>query len=179
MRLAQKGEKEAYRELLEKVQMLLQSYIKNSMMKMSGQQIDSVDDIVQDTLLGIHLKRSTYDSEQFFLPWMYAIARYKVIDYVRSRKKDAMSTSFEDLENFSSVEHDPTFKNDLKTMLSSLSPKQRLILKLVKLEGLSIQEAAVQTGFSVSDIKVTIHRGMNELQKIVNKEKENQHEKNR
>ena len=170
MKLAQGGDKKAYRELLEKVQTILQAFIKNSFMKMqNNNRLDVVDDVVQDTLLGIHAKRATYDPDQFFLPWMYAIARYKVIDHIR-KQSIRFASSFDELKDtntFYSEEIEPLTTTDLEKILSQLPQKQRNILQLVKIQGFSMQEVALQTGFSISDIKISVHRAMKSLKESV------------
>ncbi len=43
------------------------------------------EDIVQETLLAIHLKRDTRDETQPIEPWLRAIAHYKLVDHLRRR----------------------------------------------------------------------------------------------
>jgi RNA polymerase sigma-70 factor (ECF subfamily) len=115
------------------------------------------------------VKRHTYDPEQFFLPWMYAIARYKMIDYIRKNKAFSSALNIEEeLEHIESMASlDLSTEVDLERLLDVLSEKQRSVLKLVKLDGLSLEEAAAKTGYSVSDIKVTVHRAIKTLQEKV------------
>ena len=44
-----------------------------------------IEDVVQETLLAIHLKRQTWDGGQRLAPWVNAIARHKIIDAMRRR----------------------------------------------------------------------------------------------
>lgn len=166
MRKAQSGDRQAYAVLLEKVQTLLRPYVINSLGK-SPANVDVVGDIVQEAMLGIHAKRATFDPDRFFLPWMYAIARYKVIDYFRFRKAHAQNISLEApgvWEQLSTRDTDQTANTDAHALLEDLPYKQKKLLTLVKLNGLSIQEASLKTGFSTSDIKVSLHRGLKLLQ---------------
>jgi len=98
---------------------------------------------------------------------MYAIARYKTIDYLRRNKASFRSVSieetYEEFEQTQSTEMEIGF--DVEALCDQLPAKQREVLLLVKVEGLSINEAALKTGFSASDIKVTIHRAIKELKK--------------
>lgn len=164
MRQAQKGDGESYRQVLSRVRDLLSKYIQNSLRRFRISGEDAAEDVLQEVLLAIHQKRETYNPDQFFLPWMYAIARYKVIDHLRQGKHLRNTVSLDDeLEN---VEMLMTLDSalDADQLLGLLPEKQREVLQLVKIEGLSMEEASRKTGYSVSDIKVTVHRAIKSLQ---------------
>jgi len=169
MRKSQDGDSASYRLLLQKVKELMTPFVANSLRKFGLGSAGGQDDVIQEILLGIHLKRATFDSEQFFLPWMYAIARYKAIDYLRRNKVSFRSVSIE--ESFEEFEISQTLEEsaglDIESLCEKLPPKQKELLIMVKVDGLSINEAAIKTGFSVSDVKVTIHRALKELKKQV------------
>jgi RNA polymerase sigma-70 factor (ECF subfamily) len=56
---------------------------------------------------------------------------------------------------------------DLETLLARLTPKTRQAIRLVKLDGLSVSEAAARSGMSESAIKVSVHRGLRALSLLV------------
>jgi len=165
MRLAQQGDAEAYRGLLEAVGVILQVYASKALKRMGIQDQNFADDIVQETLLALHHKRHTYDPTQLFTPWLFAIARYKLIDFGRRRRRDSASLNIEDFEDLleSPVLSEPATASDLKGLVDKLPEKSRRVLALVKLEGLSIAEAAACTQMSESAVKVTIHRAIKAL----------------
>jgi RNA polymerase sigma-70 factor (ECF subfamily) len=175
MRKALDGDSESYGQLLQRVKQLMTPFISNTLSKFGLMASGGHEDVLQEVLLGLHLKRSTYDPSQFFLPWMYAIGRYKTIDHLRRNKILFKSVSLEGeasaLEEISMGDFDPdpgsglTAARDLEALCAQLSTKQRDLLLLVKVEGLSILEVAQRTGFSVSDVKVTVHRALKELKK--------------
>src|SRR5579871_3679786 len=76
---AQAGDRSAQAQLLTMLASRLRAYFTRRLASDSSQ----AEDLVQETLLAIHLKRATYDPRQKFTPWAYAIARYKLIDFVR------------------------------------------------------------------------------------------------
>ena len=163
------GDSDCYRQLLEKVKELMLPFIANCLKKYGLDSVGGHDDVMQEILLAIHLKRATYDPSQFFLPWMYAIGRYKTIDFLRRNKVAFKSISIEEsLEEFE-INQTPELTTglDIQSLCKHLSTKQRDLLLLVKVEGLSISEAAQKTGFSVSDVKVTVHRTLKELKKKI------------
>lgn len=167
---AQRGDSLSYSRLLNRVRDILTKYIRNSFRRFRIHGDEAVEDVLQEVLLAIHQKRETYNPEQFFLPWMYAIARYKAIDYLRRSKVSLRSTvslddEMENVEALMSLESDNHL--DTEALISQLPEKQKEVLQLVKIEGLSMEEAAKKTGYSVSDVKVTVHRAIKSLQEKV------------
>ncbi len=173
MRDAQAGDATAYRELLEAVRVLMKAYIARILGRMGKSGGGTEDDLVQEVLLAIHQKRHTYDSRELFLPWLFAIARYKAIDFGRREKRKGVSIELSELEEVlsSPVFTENSTSSDLEVLISSLPAKSKGLLQMVKLEGLSIAEAAAKTQMSESAVKVTIHRAMKLLRKNLRKEK--------
>lgn len=163
------GDKESYCLLLKKVKELMTPFIASTLLKFGLSASGGHEDVLQEVLLGVHLKRATYDPNQFFLPWMYAIARYKTIDYLRKNKASFRAVSFD--QEFENLEigfaPDISARFDLQALCEGLPAKQRDLLLLVKVEGLSVQEVSKRTGFSHSDIKVTVHRALQSLKKTI------------
>lgn len=171
MRSSQTGDANSYRQLLTRIRGMLAKYIENSFSRFGMTTGSGQEDVLQEVLLAIHVKRHTYDSEQFFLPWMYAIARYKLIDHLRKNKVKSTLSLDDELENIESLMViENTAEVDIEKLLTALPEKQRVVLELVKLQGLSIEEASRKTGFSASDIKVTVHRAIKTLQEKVKEE---------
>ncbi|MGE4131792.1 MAG: sigma-70 family RNA polymerase sigma factor [Bdellovibrionales bacterium] len=170
MRASQDGDQEAYGRLLKRLQELLTVYVRASFRRggLDGQV--ETEDLVQEILLTIHHYRSNYDPQRYFLPWFYSIARHKVIDSLRRQKVHRRLVDIEEyhLDEVLAVQDvESSASQDLKSLGSRLPAKQWEVLRLVKLEELSIQEVAEQTGYSASDVKVTIHRAIKNLKKFV------------
>lgn len=131
-----------------------------------------IEDLVQETLIAIHTRRESYNPEQPLRAWVYAIARYKLIDHFRRTKTTGVSVPVDEVEDLFSTDEadasDPT--RDVAALLEHLPTKQRTAIRLVKLEELSVREAAALTGMSESDIKISIHRGMKKLTALVAKD---------
>ena len=139
-------------------------YLRGYFARRLGRAAADLEDLVQETLLAIHLKRETYDTAQAFTSWAYSIARYKLIDrYRRSKiRKTESIDAAGDLFAAEDVEEGGT-KRDLDKLLSSLPPKQRVLLEDIKLTGLSNSEAAAKSGMTESAVKVSIHRSLKTL----------------
>lgn len=160
---AQAGNGVAYRRLLTEAGDWLRRYYARRLPPAM------VADAVQDTLLAIHEKRHTYDPERPFEPWLAAIARYKWIDRLRAMKAAPTEALTEDI---AVTDHGDTVSSawSLERLLRELKPAQSDVIRLVKLQGLSIEEAAARTGQSVSLVKVNIHRGLGRLTSIVRRQ---------
>ena len=152
------GDAGAYRMLLSGLTRHLRSYF--------ARRLDSgaAEDAVQETLIAIHTKRATYDPALPFTAWVYGIARYKLIDEFRRAKRRPTVP----LENAGDLfGHDDTAeaiaKRDVTKPLDKLPPAKRELVKDIKLEGVSVAEAAQRTGLSESAVKVTVHRAIKSL----------------
>ena len=124
------------------------------------------EDAVQDVLLAIHEKRHTYDPARPFGPWLAAIARYKWIDRLRSLKAEASEPLD---ENMGAPDHEDSVVagSTLMQLLAELKPPQADAIRLVKIEGYSVEETSRATGQSISLVKVNIHRGLKRLASII------------
>ena len=128
---------------------------------------DEVEDLVQETLLAVHNQRHTYDETQPLTAWVYAIARYKMVDLLRRRSiREALSVPLgesADLLAASDTAGAADARRDVALLLQELPERWRLPIMHVKLEGLSVAEAAQRTGMSESAVKVGVHRGLKAL----------------
>ncbi len=160
MLAAQSGNAGAYRRLLTEVSTWLQRYYVRRL------PAAMVDDAIQEVLLAVQEKRHTYDPAQPFGPWLAAIARYKWIDRLRAMK----TASTEELpDDLAVLDHGGAVQDarSLELLLGRLKPAQAEVIRLVKLQGLSLEEAAARTGQTVALVKVNIHRGLGRLTALV------------
>lgn len=163
MAAAQAGHAGAYRRLLDELRQWLKRFYARRLPP------SFVDDAVQDTLIAIHEKRHTYDPERPFKPWLVAVARYKWIDRLRSMGR-APTEELPDEIPIDDHESSVTSSVVLKQLMAELKPAQAEAIRLVKIEGFSVEEASEKTGQSGSLIKVNIHRGLARLAAIVQKQ---------
>ncbi len=160
MARAQAGDAAAYHTLLTECQRWLARYFARRIVPVQ------VDDLVQDTLISVHSKRATFDPSRPFLPWLAAIARYRWIDHLRKVYR-ADETMLDEQIASESEEPGIVARISIAHLLGHLSPAQQEAIRLVKIEGLSIAEAAAQSGQSEPLIKVNIHRGIKKLAAFV------------
>ena len=122
------------------------------------------EDLVQETLIAIHAKRTTWDRNQPFTGWAYAIARHKLIDHLRRRGRRPTHPLDEASELFADhTVEDGATSADLSRCLSLLPARQRRLIEDVRLKGLTVAEAAANHGYTVTAAKVSIHRSMKSL----------------
>ncbi|MEQ9459435.1 MAG: sigma-70 family RNA polymerase sigma factor [Phycisphaeraceae bacterium] len=153
---AQQGDAASYRHLLQALDAWLRKYL--------GAQHSAVDtdDLVQETLLAIHLKRATYDPAQPLLPWVRAIARYKKTDFYRrhKRRREAHTNDFTMIHATETISTQAENTEALDHLLDRLPRPQAEVIRLVRIEGLTIQEAATRLGRSPAWVKVNVHRAL-------------------
>ena len=161
--LALAGDSEAYAAFLTQSGAHLRAYFRRRLMTSPNE----VEDLVQETLLALHNRRHTYQTTQRLTPWLYAIARYKLVDLLRAqspRRQVEVSLDDDDASELLPADVSPAeSRRDLLKLLETLPDRHRLPIVLVKLEGRSVAEAAAATGMSEAAIKVGIHRGLKKL----------------
>lgn len=161
------GEAKAHGEVLTAMSGYLRGYFSRRL----GPGAADLEDLVQETLLAIHLKRETYDPAQPFTPWAYMLARYKLLDHYR-RAGTRKSVPIEDAGELlaSGNPEEGAVRRDLGKLLATLPTRQGQLMADVKLTGLSMEEAAAKSGMSVAAAKVSVHRGLKALARKVRDE---------
>ena len=154
--------------LLERLSRHLRAYYKGKLAKI-GRGTTEAEDLVQEPLLAIHIQRHTYDPEEPLTPWVHAIARYKLIDFLRRNRASVANVPIDEanevLANDDHLSAESSF--DLRRLLKRLPEKMECAIEAVKLDGLSIAEAARRSGVSESSVKVNIHRGLKALVALI------------
>jgi RNA polymerase sigma-70 factor (ECF subfamily) len=163
MRSARQGDDAAYRRLLGKVTIWLRLVVQRSL-ALAGRGPAECEDIVQETLLAMHLKRDSWDATRPIEPWLRAIARHKLVDHLRRRGFD----NHVDIDEWSNslevaVDVEAPAAIDTRLLLESLPERQRTIVREISLEGRSAADVAVQLGMSEGAVRVALHRALKAL----------------
>lgn len=160
---AQAGDEAAYRNALDLLARRLRAYFRR---RLSGLP-DEVEDLVQETLLALHLQRASHEAGLPVTSWAHAIAHHKLVDMWRRRgRREALHEPLDDLaeaDHPAAPEPDATARRDVALLLEQLPAAQQQAIVLTKLEGLSMVEASARTGVSVAALKVQVHRGLKKL----------------
>jgi RNA polymerase sigma-70 factor, ECF subfamily len=164
---AQDGDDEAYATLLESLTPVLRAYVAKNIREQND-----VEDIVQDILLSIHLARHTYDSTRPFNPWLFSIAKRRIIDRLRllSRwSRDVILDSGDLNELNLAVDYINEDLPDLKQTFKELSPVKRKALELIAVEGHTTKEAGAKLNLNESAFRVMYHRTLKKLRETIKK----------
>ncbi|MBP8931969.1 MAG: sigma-70 family RNA polymerase sigma factor [Paracoccus sp.] len=128
---------------------------------------DQHEDVLQDVLLAIHLKRQTWREDAPVLPWLYAIARYKLADAFR-RRGAAIHLPIEDLQaELAAPAHDASAARDSAVLLGRLDARSAAIVRAMNLEGESAAEVGQRLDMSEGAVRVALHRAMQRMMRIV------------
>lgn len=162
------GDAASHRALLEALSRRLRAYYKRKLAG-TGRSASEAEDLVQEAVLAIHIKRHTYDASDLLTPWVHAIARHKLIDFLRRTRTSLADVPLD--EAMASDDHVGAESSyDVGRLLRRLPPNVKCSMEAVKLDGLSIAEAAQRCGLSESGIKVNIHRGLKTLAALIARE---------
>jgi RNA polymerase sigma-70 factor (ECF subfamily) len=156
------GDAAQYRQFLDCLCRHLRAYLRRRLPRAQA----DVEDILQETLLAVHNARHTYHDDQPLTAWVHAIARYKLMDFFRAHsRREALHEPLEDDGRiFVDSDAEPADAcRDVGRLLETLPDRHRLPIVLVKLQGLSVAEAAQRCGISESAVKVGVHRGLKAL----------------
>jgi RNA polymerase sigma-70 factor, ECF subfamily len=166
MRSAISGDDAAYRRLLKVITPVLRAAARRGFAR-AGQPVDQSEDIVQDILLALHLKRQTWDTSASFAPWLFAIARNKVIDALRRRGKRIfvnIDDFAETLPGEAQEAPEPTASpSEVTARLQALPARQRDMLQSIAVDSASIKDTAAKFSMSEGAVRVAVHRGLASL----------------
>ena len=174
MGAAQNGDARAYGSLLEEAAALLRRTVRA---RSPYLQAGDIEDRVQDILLSVHEARATYDPERPFIPWLMAIARNRMADEARRYSRRAAHEVGVDVlpETFSGDETNRPAEAAVDSMalqdaIRQLPPVQRRVIEMVKLQEMTHAEASQATGMSIAALKITVHRAVKQLRKLMGSE---------
>lgn len=163
LRLAIAGDTAAYRRFLADVTPRIRTMALRRCRQFGAPESEA-EDVVQDVLLAVHLKRGTWDPERPVGPWLSTIVRHKLIDSLRRRGRQ-VSVPIEDvLETLESPQGaDAADRLDVEYFLGRLKPPQQDIVRAISLEGAGVKETAARLAMSEGAVRVALHRALKSL----------------
>ncbi|MCC5974667.1 MAG: sigma-70 family RNA polymerase sigma factor [Rubellimicrobium sp.] len=164
MRAANCGDAAAYRQLLSAITPVVRGVVRA---RGTGLGPEGCEDVVQEVLLAIHLKRQTWREDAPLRPWLYAIARHKTADAFRARgnRIDLPIEDFLDALPAPEVP-DPTQARDVEKVLDRLEPRAADILRGLGLRGETVAETAARLDMSEGAVRVALHRGLKAIARL-------------
>jgi RNA polymerase sigma-70 factor (ECF subfamily) len=158
---------------------------KDHVLKIIGKHMphQEVEETAQDVFIRVYQSLPTFKAKSNFRQWVSSIAVKTCYDYWRKvyRSREVPMSSLSErhqdwLEKVMSDQSDRSFQKKgsqeeavevLDWALGKLSAKDRMVMELVYLEGLSGKEAADLMGLSVANIKIRSLRSRRKLEKLL------------
>ncbi len=167
MRRAQQGDEDAYAELLVLLTAATRSYVRSRVRA----PVPWIDDAVQETLVGVHHARHTFDGRRPFAPWFYSIARNRMVDVLRReqrvRRHEIVGDAWPESRGATTNAASPVDIDAVRRALGSLPPRQREVVEAIKLRDESVRDIAARLGMTMTSVKVTAHRGYRTLRRLL------------
>jgi RNA polymerase sigma-70 factor (ECF subfamily) len=163
MRAAINGDAGAYRRFLISVTSCLRSMAR-SRCRAAGVWEGDAEDIVQEVLLAIHLKRSTWDPSRPIGPWIATISRNKFVDALRRRGRHVVVPIDDIVETLGAEEKDDgLWAREIDVLLSNLKTQHRQIVQSISINGHSVRETAARLEMKEGAVRVSLHRALKTL----------------
>jgi RNA polymerase sigma-70 factor (ECF subfamily) len=164
MAAALDGDEAAYRRFLESVTPVLRAGARRALARARAPSGDA-EDIVQETLLAIHLKRATWRRGEPIAPWIAAIARYKFVDVLRrqSRRAEVPIDDLYDLLPDTADPEEELGRRQAEGLVDAIKGRQGAVVRAITVEGEAIRDTAKRFGMSEGAVRVALHRGLKAL----------------
>ena len=166
MRAERRGDAAAYRLLLRQIAEAMRALMRRRLSRL-GLSVAETEDVVQEVLIAVHEKRGQWDESRPFMPWLNAIARYKLIDNARRLRREA--TGRVDLDErdwermFEPAQDTDRSPLDVERLVSSLPQGQQSVVRALGIDGASVRETAERMKTSEGAIRVALHRALKRL----------------
>jgi RNA polymerase sigma-70 factor (ECF subfamily) len=163
MRAAVSGDKQAYHRFLTSVTPALRMMVRRRF-ELLGVPQNEVEDVVQEALLTVHVKRATWDTGRAISPWLATVVRNKMIDHLRRLGRNA-AVPLDDVIAQIEVDDriDPMEDLDIGRMLQQMKEPQRAVVHALSVEGSSVREIAARLKMTEGAVRVAFHRGLKAL----------------
>jgi RNA polymerase sigma-70 factor (ECF subfamily) len=163
MARVQDGDTESCRTLLDDIGPLLTNFLRRRIADR-----EELEDVYQETVMAFFQARHTYQPSRPLEPWLFAIARNVAADHARHYWARASVEQLTDQIPERSDNEEPRSNPNLKGAIAQLPDQQREAFSMLKLEGLSIDQAAQRAGISAGALRVRAHRAYKALRKLIN-----------
>jgi len=166
------GDAAAYRLFLDTISVRLRGYLSQMLARSGRTEASEAEDVLQETLLALHLSRHTYDAASPVTAWAHAIARYKLVDHLRRSGRHAGALPLDDEAHQLAGPAEGAAADarlDLSRALDALPERTRRLIDQVKLQGASVADAAIAAGMTETAAKVAIHRGLRAMAQFLSK----------
>jgi RNA polymerase sigma-70 factor (ECF subfamily) len=164
MRAANRGDSAAYARLLREIAPVLRGIVRARGARLGP---EGCEDVVQEVLLAVHLKRHTWREDAPLRPWLYAVTRHKVIDAFRARGQ-RVELPVEDMAEVLAAPEgpDPLQARDMEKVIGRLEPRAAEIVRAIGLNGESAAEAGARLDMTEGAVRVALHRALKTIARL-------------
>jgi len=162
MAAAQRGDADAYGELLNEIGPMVMNFLRARVGN-----AEEAEDLYQEIFMAIHRARHSYDAARPLEPWLFAIARHLVADHAQRRLVRSAREVLVAAPPERAVESDAHLKPQLEQALRRMSGEQRQAIALLRLQGLPVEAAARRAGTTTGALKVRAHRAYKVLRQLL------------
>jgi RNA polymerase sigma-70 factor (ECF subfamily) len=167
MRSANRGDAGAYRTLLREISPVLRGFARRVGLRY-GLSSEDIEDIVQETLLAMHLKRHTWVDSKPLLPWVRAMAHNKLVDHLR-RSSNGQRVPIDEFDGLLIAEPPASISDglDARAAIGKLKGRQREVVLAISVNGKSAREVAEELRMTEGAVRVVLHRALRTLSKAL------------
>lgn len=122
----------------------------------------------QEVFMTVHLKLPALEEAKAFGPWIHAIARNLAVSLLRKRGARPVEEPLRDVAAPSAGESG--LRERVLNLIQGLPEAYRETLMMRLVEGLTGPEIAEATGLAPASVRVNLHRGMELLRPMLQKE---------
>ncbi len=169
---ASAGDQSAVDELIGYLRPIMVRYCRSKLGRVRP--ISSPDDVAQEVCLAVYRALPTYRHlGRPFLSFVFGVAAHKVADVHRAAARDRSMPTAETPDTLSVAENPEqvALRRELSErtggLLRTLLPRQREILIMRVVLGMSAQETAEAVGTTADAVRVAQHRALNRLRRTV------------
>lgn len=173
MLAGRRGDRVAYAALLAEIARRLRPRLRRAL----AWDPEEIEDVVQETLLALHLKNASWDAARPLMPWVHAIADHKAADAARRRRRRArLYAPNLTAEDVAEIVPEPAPERDLvgldlERCLAILPARQRDVVRALALEGGTVASVAARFAIGEGAVRIALHRGLKKLAAIARRDK--------
>lgn len=160
LRTGMEGDEASYAAFLQGITPLLRRVIAGRV------PASDTEDVVQEVLISVHKARHTYDGNRPLVPWLLAIARFRMADHLRTHYA-AMRHRMADIADYehilADVTESPDANESVKDLLKGVPEKQQRILTMMHVEGYTAKQVGERMRMNESAVKVAAHRALKKI----------------
>jgi RNA polymerase sigma-70 factor (ECF subfamily) len=158
----QSGDGEAVEILVRRLSPALWRYLSSPFLTTTD-----TEDLLQDCWMRIHRARHTYRPDEPLLPWIYAIARHARLDAYRSRRRREAKETLTGVPPDRPDRAAAAGTDGFAELLEKLPERQREVLIMLKVSGMTVDEVARATASTPGAVKQTAHRAYVRLRELM------------